>query len=236
LANRAADNWRPLLSIADLAGGRWPEHARAVAEAAETAKQDQSKRIMVLGDIRDIFAARPGTDRLRAAEMAGVLGAMENRPWSEWRNGKPITPTALARLLTPFGILPGTQREGDSTFKGYLLTAFEETFATYLPPQFVTSSQRNNDGHCDALQSVTSENDVTVSKCKKPNNDGHCDSVTVLNPPTDAKRCEHCHGRGNVLECGYDGLHPWLHRDCVEPWTAAYEERRGQQLRGRLPH
>ena len=80
LANRAADNWRPLLSIADLAGGPWPEHARAVAEAAETTKQDQSKRTMVLSDIRDIFAARPGIERLRSAEMAEVLGAMENRP------------------------------------------------------------------------------------------------------------------------------------------------------------
>ena len=88
--------------------------ARAIAEAAETAKQDQSKRTMVLSDIRDIFAARPGIDRLRSAEMADALGAMENRPWPEWRNGKPITPAALARLLGPFGITPGTKRDGDN--------------------------------------------------------------------------------------------------------------------------
>jgi Protein of unknown function (DUF3631) len=154
LANRAADNWRPLLSIADLAGGCWPERARAVAEAAETAKRDQSKRTMVLGDIRDIFAARPGIDRLRSAQMADELGAMENRPWSEWRNGKPMTPAALARLLGPFGITPGTKRDGEATFKGYLLSDFTEAFATYLPDQTVTPSQPNNDGHCDALQSV----------------------------------------------------------------------------------
>jgi Protein of unknown function (DUF3631) len=183
LANRAADNWRPLFAIADLAGGRWPEHARAVAEVAETAKRDQSKRTMVLSDIRDIFAARPGTDRLPSAEMADVLGAMENRPWSEWRNGKPITPAALARLLGPFGIAPGTKRDGQATFKGYLLSDFTEAFATYLPPQTVTASQPNNDGRCDGLQSVTPENDVTLSKCNKPNNDGHRDGVTVSIPP-----------------------------------------------------
>ena len=141
LANRAADNWRPLLSIADLAGGRWPERARAVAEAAETAKQDQSKRTMVLSDIRDIFAARHGTDRLRSAEVAEILGAMENRPWSEWRNGKPITPAAVARLLAPFGIVPGTKRGGEATFKGYLLSDFMEAFATYLP---LKPSHRHN--------------------------------------------------------------------------------------------
>ena len=188
LANRPADNWRPLLSIADLAGGRWPEHARAVAEAVETAKQDQSKRTMVLSDIRDIFATRPGIDRLRSAEMAEVLGVMENRPWSEWRNGKPMTPAALARLLAPFGITPGTKRDREATFKGYLLSDFREAFATYLPDQTVTPSQPNNDEHCDGLQSVTPENDVTVSKCNKPNNDGHCDGVTVSNPhPPDSE-------------------------------------------------
>ena len=58
LINRPADNWRPLFAIADIAGGRWPAR-RAVAEAAETAKQDQSRRTMVLSNIRDIFAARP---------------------------------------------------------------------------------------------------------------------------------------------------------------------------------
>ena len=168
LANRAADNWRPLLSIADLAGGPWPEHARAVAEAAETTKQDQSKRTMVLSDIRDIFAARPGIERLRSAEMAEVLGAMENRPWPEWRNGKPMTPAALARLLAPFGITPGTKRDGEATFKGYLLSDFREAFATYLPDQSVTPSQLNNDGRCDGFQSVTLEHDVTVSKRHNP--------------------------------------------------------------------
>jgi hypothetical protein len=120
LVNRSADNWRPLFAIADIAGGRWPEHARTVANAAESAKQDQSKRTMLLGDIRDFFAARPEVDRAPSADLAAALGGMENRPWSEWRNGKPITPAALARLLGPFGITPGTKRDGDTTFKGYL--------------------------------------------------------------------------------------------------------------------
>ena len=179
LANRAADNWRPLFAIADIAGGAWSKLARNVAETAETAKQDQSARTMVLSDIRDIFADRPGADRLRSAELADALGAMENRPWSEWRNGKPITPAALARLLAPFRIVPGTRRDGEFTFKGYLRSDFTEAFNTYLPDQTVTPSRPNKDGHCDVLQNVTLENDVTVLKASQPNNDGHCDGVTV---------------------------------------------------------
>jgi hypothetical protein len=179
LINRPADNWRPLMAIADIAGGEWPKVTRSIAESAQTAKQDQSKRTMVLSDIRDIFAARPETDRLRSAEMADALSAMENRPWAEWRNGKPITPAALARLLGPFGIAPGTKRDGDNTFKGYLLSDFSEAFATYLPDQTVTPSQFNNDGLCYASQSVTLDRDVTVSKASQCNNDGLCDGVTV---------------------------------------------------------
>jgi Protein of unknown function (DUF3631) len=179
LVNRAADNWRPLLSIADLAGGRWPALARTVAEAAETAKQDQSRRTMVLIDIRDFFAARPEVNRVRSAELADALGAIENRPWSEWRNGKPITPAALARLLAPFGIAPGTRRDGEYTFKGYLLSDFVEAFESYLSDETVTPSQPNNGGLCDGSQTVTPKTDVTVSKSQKLNNHGYFDGVTL---------------------------------------------------------
>jgi hypothetical protein len=181
LYNRPADNWRPLLAIADLAGGNWPQIARTVAETAETAKDDQSSRSMVLGDIRDIFAAR-GVDRLPSVALAAALGGMENRPWSEWRNGKPITAAALSRQLAPFGITPGTKRHGSSTFKGYLLADFADAFESYLPNETVTPSQANNDGLCDASESVTLAPDVTVPNASQPNNDGLCDGVTVADP------------------------------------------------------
>ena len=38
------------------------------------AKQDQSKRSMVLRDIRDYFAAHPGVDRVRSTELTDGLG------------------------------------------------------------------------------------------------------------------------------------------------------------------
>jgi putative DNA primase/helicase len=179
LFNRAADNWRPLLAIADLAGGDWAAAARAIAEGSEGAKQDQSTRTMLLSDIRDVFAGRPDADRISSNVLATELGAMEGRPWAEWRNGKPITAASLARTLAPFGISPGTRRDGSDTFKGYLLADFNEAFARYLGDQTVTPSQLNSDGHCDVSQTVTLKPDVTDSKLQKPNNDGPCDGVTL---------------------------------------------------------
>jgi hypothetical protein len=47
LNDRAADNWRPLLAIADLAGGDWPHRAREAAcvlsGAGHEAKSDQCR-------------------------------------------------------------------------------------------------------------------------------------------------------------------------------------------------
>jgi putative DNA primase/helicase len=179
LSNRAADNWRPLLAIADLAGGDWPLTARNIAEAYEATKQDQSKRTMLLADIRSMLAARPYARRIGSTELAIELGTMEGRPWAEWRNGKPITAAAVARMLAPFCILPGTRRDGPETFKGYLVADFEEPFARYLGDQTVTPSQVNNHGHCDALQTVTPKSDVTLSDSQKPNKGWPCDGVTV---------------------------------------------------------
>jgi Protein of unknown function (DUF3631) len=179
LVNRVADNWRPLLAIADLAGGEWPGLARTIAETAESGKQDQSKRSMVLRDIRDYFAADPAVDRVRSMDLADALGKLENRPWSEWRNGKPMTPAALARLLSPFGISPGTKRDGNSTFKGYLVSDFDEVFESYLPNEAVTPSQAIVHGHCDAPQGVPRESEVTVSQASQPNDSRLCYGVTV---------------------------------------------------------
>src|SRR5262249_32618050 len=90
LINRVADNWRPLFAIADLAGGKWPKHARTIAHSAEAEKEDQSVRTMLLSDIRDIFVARPESNRISSTELASALGLMEGRPWAEWRSGKPM--------------------------------------------------------------------------------------------------------------------------------------------------
>ena len=58
--DRAADNWEPLVAVADLAGGDWPSRARkaAVLLRAEDADADleASLGLRLLADIRDVFA------------------------------------------------------------------------------------------------------------------------------------------------------------------------------------
>ena len=61
--NRAADNWRPLLTIADVAGGNWPGRARRAAIQLDREIDDGSSRVQLLGDLRAAFAGT-NTDRV----------------------------------------------------------------------------------------------------------------------------------------------------------------------------
>jgi hypothetical protein len=133
--NRLGDNWTLMLAIANHAGGEWPEKARqaALAVSKVVGAADASTGVKLLADIRAIFEAK-GVDRLPSKELTIALGAMEDRPWSEWKGGKPITQNQLARLLGvgAYGIVPDNIRIGNSVPKGYQLTQFQDAFERCL--------------------------------------------------------------------------------------------------------
>jgi putative DNA primase/helicase len=142
IVNRAADNWRPLLAVADLAGGTWPERARRAAATIEGEhREEDSKRVALLADVRAAFALRR-VDKLSSEELVAHLVTLEDRPWPEYRGGKPLTKTQLAQLLKPLRVSPGTVRLADGgTLKGYKLEVFDDAFARFLPARNVTPSQ-----------------------------------------------------------------------------------------------
>jgi hypothetical protein len=63
----------------------------------------------------DLLDRERGDDRLRSADLAEALSALEDRPWPEWHQGKPITPRQIAKLLEPFDLTPGTIRTTGGT-------------------------------------------------------------------------------------------------------------------------
>jgi putative DNA primase/helicase len=131
--SRIADNWRSLFAIADLAGDDWPERARRIAEAFVTKSSDETRAIVLLGDIEDAFNGRR-VDHLHSDDLIADLVAMEDRPWSEWGRGqRPITKNQLAGLLKPFGVAPKQIKIGAINKRGYTRDAFEGLFARYLP-------------------------------------------------------------------------------------------------------
>jgi putative DNA primase/helicase len=133
LNDRAADNWRPLLAIADLAGGTWPEEARRAAWTLSGEEQDGAVNVELLRDIRAVF----GDDyAVRSADLVAKLIADPERPWAEWKHGRPLTQKQLGALLRPFGIVSETVSiPGFNDAKGYRRAHFEEVWSVYCPDQ-----------------------------------------------------------------------------------------------------
>jgi putative DNA primase/helicase len=144
LNDRAGDSWRPLLAIADLSGGSWPDDARKAAlSLSGLVHEESSVAMQLLSDIRTIFR---GNDRLPSQTIVEELAKREDRPWPEWKNGKPISTNQLARQLSRFEIRPKKIRFGSNTAQGYELEQFSDAFIRYLDPQTGTSEQCTDGG------------------------------------------------------------------------------------------
>ena len=132
LHNRLGDNWRPLLAIADLAGGDWPALALAAAKAAADAAVDELGILThLLTDIREAFGT---AEKMSSADLVDSLLVLEEGPYSELNRGRPINQHWLAKSLK--GVVTGktgTIRIGNKTPKGYQRRQFEGAWNRYLP-------------------------------------------------------------------------------------------------------
>jgi hypothetical protein len=134
LNDRAADNWRALLAIADLAGGDWPQRAREAARILSGDGHDAaSVNVELLRDIRAAF----GTDQeIRSTDLIARLAADPERPWAEWKHSRPLSQKQLAGLLRPFSIISvNVNPAGLPQGKGYRRSDFEEAWNAYCPGQ-----------------------------------------------------------------------------------------------------
>ena len=135
LHDRQADNWRPLLAIADAAGGGWGDRARVAARtlARTSVEADPAAAVELLADLQALFATT-AADKLATAAIIRHLIRLEERAWAEYAEGRPLTPRHLAQLLVGFRIKAKQIRQGAATRKGYLRSDFTDAFRRYLPP------------------------------------------------------------------------------------------------------
>ncbi len=136
--DRPADVWEPLITVADLAGGDWPQLAREACTALVKGARDdaQTTGTRLLADLRAAFG---DDDGLWTETILGALHKLDESPWGDWY-GHPLTARDLAKLLRPYGIKPCQVRKGDANRRGYSRGAFEDDWKRYLPPARVSAT------------------------------------------------------------------------------------------------
>ena len=190
--DRAADNWEPLVAIADLAGADWPARARkaAVLLCAEDADADTdaSLGLRLLADVRDIFGELT-VSFLPSADLTARLRSIGDSPWL----ALDLTMHKLAFHLKPYSVRP---RQNDArTARGYHAADFADAFRRYLTVQSVQLSAQDAD---QQEQPDTSPDTLPGENCpdtsQKPDcppncppvsaaQDGYADGWTVADTP-----------------------------------------------------
>jgi hypothetical protein len=154
LHGRTADNWRPLIAIADACSPAWGTLAREAAVAFARGDHDDDIAVILLRHIREVFDARD-VDRIGSKDLVRELIALESADgfWGDYRGAsgserpRRLTPIAVVRLLSPFKIKPRTlwplQRTAESkSVRGYHRTDFEAAWSSYCDENATTSQAR----------------------------------------------------------------------------------------------
>jgi hypothetical protein len=130
--DRPADVWEPLLTVADAAGGDWPERARAAClDLLSTATPDTvSLGVRLLMDVRTVFGPRP---KLFTRDLLAELHQLPDAPWFDLK-GKPLNEYGLGRFLRDYEIESRTIRIDAAKAKGYERADFTDAWARYCPP------------------------------------------------------------------------------------------------------
>ena len=93
LFSRDADNWRPLLAVADALGGKWPKRAREIAHRRHGKTEDPNERVMLLKDIRRVMgdANAISTDELLKVQIPTEGGHLFRFERGQGSDLKPAT-------------------------------------------------------------------------------------------------------------------------------------------------
>jgi hypothetical protein len=138
LDDRAAEIWEPLLAIADLAGGEWPERARqaALMLSGPDRISTDSVGVQLLADLCQLWCENAWADFTPTNTILGALIRMEDREWATYRKDiLSIDSNGLATLLRRYRVVPDQHRVPGikHPVRGYWKTDLEPLWAAYVP-------------------------------------------------------------------------------------------------------
>ena len=187
LHDRAADNWEPLLAIADVAGSGWSRLARSTALALSGGADDDASNaglgVQLLTDLRNYFSDRPTFQHHTTTELLNYLNQIDDAPWSSFAKGKPMTARHLARWLKPYGIIPQSIRtSATSTPKGYTVADFKDAFDRYLPSIRNAATNKPTSSESPYSASATDRHCGGYENASSPSPQAGCGGVADKKP------------------------------------------------------
>ena len=131
IVDRAADVWEPLISIADLAGGEWPQRTRVTAVTLVTLARRvrPSRGLQLLSDLKCVFGSATS---LPTVTILQQLNSLEESPWGDL-DGRPLDARRLARMLSAYEVSPVTIRFSEGLAKGYTKESMRDAWMRYVP-------------------------------------------------------------------------------------------------------
>jgi hypothetical protein len=136
ISSHQRDAAAPLLAIAQLAGSKWSRKAQYALYRILMAHSPgpRSIGIQLLSDMRNFFRERQDPPRIHTGPLLEYLNALEDRPWTDKKTKKKLTPNGLRLILKNFPIhRSSSQRIGTLNFKGFTFRHFIQSWEIYLP-------------------------------------------------------------------------------------------------------
>jgi hypothetical protein len=164
--DRAAEIWRPLVAIADAAGGHWPDTARAACQhfVLDSGPPTTSDGVRLLADLRQVFTEHD-TDRMPTADILVRLLALDESPWGDLHD-RPLDARRLARELGKYGVRPVALEAVGGSAKGYVTyettgkqaqAGLADAWSRYLPADIGKNGKSGN----PAGQGLTDQQPLT---------------------------------------------------------------------------
>lgn len=146
VTDRSADVWDALLTVADLAGGHWPETARtACAEFVLGGNEvdDLSVGEKLLAKMREVLTDERA---MSTADLLARINADDELPFGAWNKGNGASTNWLCHELREHEVRTKNVRPPGSaaTTNGYHIDQFADAFARYLPPDTEPAAEDTN--------------------------------------------------------------------------------------------
>jgi Protein of unknown function (DUF3631) len=134
LNDRAEDCWRPLLTVAEVAGNNWPDLARRAAVALSGASDDADTfQTKLLQSLKQIFEDKGENHKIGALFTSDIiieLNSDDEAPWQRLKDR--MTAELLARSLRPYKVKSERIPIGGKRKRGFLWRELDPVLNRYL--------------------------------------------------------------------------------------------------------